>query len=156
MRYYIIILFFNWGIFLDSLTSVMLCVITSISLCVHVYSINYMENDPHLSRFLSYLSLFTFFMILLVSADNFIQMFVGWEGVGFCSFLLINFWYTRIQANKASIKAMIVNRISDVFLIIGLFLIFLSCYSIEYSVVFSIYPFICNNTVFFFFFSYLL
>ena len=76
---------------------------------VHLYSTEYMKTDPHLPRFMSYLSLFTFFMLILVTADNFIQMFVGWEGVGLCSYLLINFWFTRIQANKAAIKAMIIN-----------------------------------------------
>jgi NADH-ubiquinone oxidoreductase chain 5 len=91
----------------------MLITVTSISTLVHLYSSQYMAEDPHLSRFMSYLSLFTFFMIILVTGDNFIQMFVGWEGVGFCSFLLINFWFTRLQANKAAIKAMLVNRISD-------------------------------------------
>jgi NADH-ubiquinone oxidoreductase chain 5 len=77
----------------------------------------YMSHDPHKSRFFSYLSLFTFFMLLLISADNFFQLFLGWEGVGLCSYLLINFWFTRIQANKAAIKAMIINRIGDFFLI---------------------------------------
>ena len=81
----------RFGLLFDALTSVMLVIITFISLCVHLYSLNYMEKDPHLSRFLAYLSLFTFFMVLLVTADNFLQMFLGWEGVGLCSYLLINF-----------------------------------------------------------------
>jgi NADH:ubiquinone oxidoreductase subunit 5 (subunit L)/multisubunit Na+/H+ antiporter MnhA subunit len=79
-----------------------------------------METDPHIPRFMSYLSLFTFFMLMLVTADNFIQMFFGWEGVGLCSFLLISFWYTRIQANKAALKAMIVNRVGDFSLALGI------------------------------------
>lgn len=79
------------------------------SFLVHLYSSEYMSHDPHIARFMSYLSLFTFFMLILVSADNFLQMFVGWEGVGLCSYLLISFWFTRIQANKAAIKAMILN-----------------------------------------------
>lgn len=99
----------NWGFLFDSLTVTMCLIITFISALVHLYSIEYMSHDPHLPRFLSYLSLFTFFMLVLVTADNFIQMFVGWEGVGLCSYLLINFWFTRIQANKAAIKAMVLN-----------------------------------------------
>ena len=103
----------DWGFLFDSLTVVMCCVVTFVSSIVHLYSTEYMAYDPHLPRFMSYLSLFTFFMLILVTADNFIQMFVGWEGVGLCSYLLINFWFTRIQANKAAIKAMILNRIED-------------------------------------------
>ena len=99
----------DWGFLFDSLTVIMCCVVTFVSFLVHLYSTEYMAHDPHLSRFMSYLSLFTFFMLILVTADNFIQMFVGWEGVGLCSYLLINFWFTRIQANKAAIKAMVLN-----------------------------------------------
>ena len=104
---------FAWGFQFDSLTAVMLIVVTFISFLVHLYSTEYMSHDPHLPRFMSYLSLFTFFMLILVTADNFIQMFVGWEGVGLCSYLLIDFWFTRIQANKDAITAMIMNRIGD-------------------------------------------
>jgi len=93
----------------------MLIIVTGISSFVHLYSLGYMSHDPHLSRFISYLSLFTFFMLVLVTSDNFVQLFIGWEGVGLCSFLLINFWYTRLLANKAALKAMIMNRIADVF-----------------------------------------
>src|SRR3546814_6816143 len=88
----------------------MLVVVCTISTLVHLYSMEYMSHEPHLPRFMSYLSLFTFFMLILVTANNLLQMFVGWEGVGLCSYLLINFWFTRIQANKAAIKAMIINR----------------------------------------------
>ena len=88
----------------------MLVVVTTVSTIVHFYSVGYMSADPHVPRFISYLSLFTFFMIILVTTDNFVQMFVGWEGVGLCSYLLINFWHTRLQANKSAIKAVIVNR----------------------------------------------
>jgi len=105
----------NWSFCFDSLTCVMLVIVTFISSLVHLYSTEYMENDPHLPRFMSYLSLFTFFMLMLVTANNFLQMFVGWEGVGVSSYLLINFWFTRIQANKAAIKAMLVNRVGDFF-----------------------------------------
>ena len=89
----------SWGFMFDSLTVVMLVVVTVVSTLVHLYSIAYMGEDPHLPRFMSYLSIFTFFMLMLVTADNFIQMFFGWEGVGLASYLLINFWYTRLQAN---------------------------------------------------------
>jgi NADH-quinone oxidoreductase subunit L len=114
------------GFLFDSLTSVMLLIITSISFFVHLYSIGYMSHDPHLNRFMSYLSLFTFFMLILVTSDNFLQLFLGWEGVGICSYLLINFWFTRILANKAALKAMIMNRIADVFFIIAILVIFLN------------------------------
>ena len=103
----------DWSFCFDSLTAIMLFIVTFISLLVHFYSISYMSSDPHLPRFMSYLSLFTFFMLILVTANNFLQMFVGWEGVGLSSYLLINFWFTCIQANKSAIKAMLVNRIGD-------------------------------------------
>lgn len=130
----------NWGFLFDSLTVVMLIVVTFISTLVHLYSTEYMSHDPHLPRFMSYLSLFTFFMLILISADNFIQLFVGWEGVGLCSYLLINFWFTRIQANKAAIKAMIVNRVGDFGLALGIFAIFITFQSVEYSTVFALVP----------------
>ena len=103
----------NWSMLIDPLSAVMLVVVTSVSALVHIYSIGYMSHDPHKPRFMAYLSLFTFFMVILVTADNFLQMFVGWEGVGLCSYLLINFWFARLQANKAAIKAMLMNRIGD-------------------------------------------
>nr|YP_010886801.1 NADH dehydrogenase subunit 5 [Paralagenidium karlingii]WJH17917.1 NADH dehydrogenase subunit 5 [Paralagenidium karlingii] len=127
----------NWNFVFDTLTVVMLIVVTSISTLIHLYSAGYMKHDPHLSRFMSYLSLFTFFMIVLVTGDNFIQMFVGWEGVGFCSYLLINFWFTRLQANKAAIKAMLVNRVSDLLLLLGILTLFYNLRSLEYL---SIFP----------------
>ena len=127
----------NWCFLFDSLTMIMLIVITSISTLVHLYSSQYMANDPHLSRFMSYLSLFTFFMIILITGDNFMQMFVGWEGVGFCSYLLINFWFTRLQANKAAIKAMLINRISDLILLLGVLSIFYNIRTIEYFSTFA-------------------
>lgn len=125
------------GLLFDSLSVSMLIIITSISFFVHLYSLGYMSHDPHLSRFISYLSLFTFFMIILVTSDNFIQLFVGWEGVGLCSFLLINFWYTRILANKAALKAMIMNRIADVFFILGILLIFITFKTVDYVTIFN-------------------
>ena len=131
------VLIVNWGFLFDSITIIMLLVVNFISLLVHLYSLEYMKNDPNINKFLSYLSLFTFFMLILVTADNFIQMFVGWEGVGLSSYLLINFWSTRIQANKASIKAMVVNRVGDFFILLSFFLIFIFFNSFDYDIVFS-------------------
>jgi proton-translocating NADH-quinone oxidoreductase chain L len=127
----------TWSFLFDSLTGIMLIVVTFISTLVHLYSVEYMENDPHLSRFMSYLSLFTFLMLILITADNFLQMFVGWEGVGLSSYLLINFWFTRIQANKAAIKAMLVNRIGDFALLISIFIIFYTFKTLNYDIIFN-------------------
>jgi NADH-ubiquinone oxidoreductase chain 5 len=118
------LLIIRWGFLFDNLTIMMFIVVTTVSMLVHIYSISYMKEDPHLPRFMSYLSLFTFFMLILVSADNFIQLFLGWEGVGLCSYLLISFWFTRIQANKAAIKAMVMNRIGDFGLFLGILITF--------------------------------
>jgi NADH-ubiquinone oxidoreductase chain 5 len=120
-------------------------VVNSVSFLVHLYSIGYMEQDAHIPRFMSYLSLFTFFMIILVTADNFIQLFVGWEGVGLSSYLLINFWFTRLQANKAAMKAMIVNRIGDFGLSLAMFAIFFTYKSIDFSTVFALTPYLINE-----------
>nr|YP_008519367.1 NADH dehydrogenase subunit 5 [Microchloropsis salina]AGI48946.1 NADH dehydrogenase subunit 5 [Microchloropsis salina]AHX25028.1 NADH dehydrogenase subunit 5 [Microchloropsis salina] len=138
---------FAWGFQFDSLTAVMLIVVTFISFLVHLYSTEYMSHDPHLPRFMSYLSLFTFFMLILVTADNFIQMFVGWEGVGLCSYLLINFWFTRIQANKAAIKAMFMNRIGDFGLALGIFCIFVTFGAVDYSTIFTLAPYFLSDTI---------
>jgi len=127
----------SWGLMFDSLTVVMLIVVTVVSTLVHVYSIAYMGEDPHLPRFVSYLSLFTFFMLMLVTADNFIQMFFGWEGVGVASYLLINFWSTRLQANKSAIKAMLVNRVGDFGLALGIMGIFALFKTVDFITVFS-------------------
>lgn len=140
----------HWGFLFDTLTAVMLIVVTSISSLVHLYSTEYMGHDPHLPRFMSYLSFFTFFMLILVTADNFLQMFVGWEGVGLCSYLLINFWYGRLQANKAALKAMFVNRIGDFGLAIAIFTMYLYFQNLDYSVVFSLSPFYFDQTLPFF------
>ena len=128
---------FNWCFFCDSLTSVMLVVVTTISFLVHLYSTEYIKEDPHVSRFMGYLSLFTFFMIVLVTGNNFFQLFTGWEGVGLCSFFLINFWFTRLQANKAAIKAMIVNRVGDFFLFLGILFIYGETCSVDFNSIFS-------------------
>lgn len=140
----------SWGFLFDSLTSMMLIIVTLISFLVHLYSINYMETDPHISRFMCYLSLFTVFMLFLVTADNFIQMFLGWEGVGLSSYLLINFWFTRLQANKAAIKALIVNRVGDFGLIIGISLIYSMFKSLNYFVVFPLASFYTEDIIYFF------
>ena len=129
----------------DSVTSTMLIVVLTVSTLVHIYSTGYMESDPHLPRFMSYLSLFTWFMIILVTADNYLQLFIGWEGVGLCSYLLINFWFTRIQANKSAIKAMIVNRIGDLGLILGIFTIAYSFGSLDFTTVFALTDYFDNN-----------
>ena len=127
----------NWSINIDPLSSVMLVVVTFVSSLVHIYSIGYMSNDPHKPRFMSYLSLFTFSMLMLVVSDNFLQLFFGWEGVGLCSYLLIGFWYKKESANNAAIKAFIVNRVGDFGLAVGIFLIFFYFGSINFDEVFS-------------------
>jgi len=137
----------SWSFCFDSLTSIMLIVVTFISTLVHLYSTEYMEYDPHLPRFMSYLSLFTFFMLILITANNFLQMFVGWEGVGLSSYLLINFWFTRIQANKAAIKAMLINRIGDFALLLAIFAIYFVFNSLDYDTVFSLTPLMLNYKI---------
>lgn len=117
----------------DSLTAIMFLVVTTVASVVHLYSSAYMYTDPFLSRFMSYLSLFTFFMLLLVSSGNLLILFFGWEGVGLCSYLLIGFWYTRAQAGKAATKAFIINKIGDLFLLTGIAYIFMMCHSSEFS-----------------------
>jgi len=115
----------TWALLFDSLTVTMLLVITSVSGLVHLYATSYMSADPHKSRFFSCLSLFTFFMLMLVTAENYFQLFVGWEGVGLCSYLLITFWYTRLQANKSALQAVVVNKVGDFALVIALLLLLL-------------------------------
>ena len=143
----------SWGFLFDSLTATMLVVVTFVSSLVHLYSAGYMSEDPHLPRFMSYLSFFTFCMLMLVTADNYVQMFLGWEGVGLASYLLINFWYTRIQANKSAMKAMIVNKIGDFGLSLGIALIFFSFSSFDFSVIFNVAPLFLNEKFIFMGFS---
>lgn len=130
----------SWGFLFDSLTVVMLLVVTSVSTLVHLYSMGYMATDPHLPRFMSYLCIFTFFMLMLVTGDNFLQLFLGWEGVGLASYLLINFWFTRLQANKAALKAMVMNRVGDVGLALGVLGLFSLFGSLEYTTIFACVP----------------
>tara|TARA_Y100001970_G_C14259053_1_gene878021 strand:- start:6643 stop:8571 length:1929 start_codon:yes stop_codon:yes gene_type:complete len=130
----------DWFIRVDELTAVMMFVVTSVSFLVHVYSIGYMSHDPHIPRFFSYLSLFTFFMLSLVTSDNFLQLFFGWEGVGLASYLLIGFWFKKPTANAAAIKAFVVNRVGDFGFALGILAIFLTFNSVSYETVFSAAP----------------
>ena len=136
-----------WGFQFDSLTVSMLIPVLIISSLVHIYSIGYMSNDPHIQRFFSYLSLFTFMMIILVTANNYLLMFVGWEGVGVCSYLLVSFWFTRIAANQSSVSAFLTNRVGDCFLTIGMFAILWSLGNLDYATVFSLAPYINENVI---------
>ena len=137
----------NWSIYIDPLTSVMLVVVSLISSIIHFYSIGYMSHDPHKNRFMSYLSLFTFSMLTLVTADNFLQLFFGWEGVGLCSYLLIGFWYKKSSANAAAMKAFIVNRVGDFGFAIGIFLIFFFYGTVNYNEVFQLTSVLSNKEV---------
>jgi len=130
----------NWSMNIDPLSAVMLVVVTSVSSLVHIYSIGYMSHDPHKPRFMAYLSLFTFAMLMLVTSDNFIQLFFGWEGVGLCSYFLIGFWFKKESANAAAIKAFLVNRVGDFGLALGIFLIFHLFGTVNYDEVFEQIP----------------
>ena len=135
----------NWSVKVDALSAVMLVVVTLISSLVHIYSIGYMSRDPHKARFMAYLSLFTFAMLTLVTSDNFLQLFFGWEGVGLCSYFLIGFWYKKDSANAAAIKAFIVNRVGDFGFALGIFLIFYLFGTVNYNEVFQQIPQNLNN-----------
>ena len=139
----------NWSIQIDPLTSVMLVIVSLISSIIHFYSIGYMSHDPHKPRFMSYLSLFTFAMFTLVSADNFLQLYFGWEGVGLCSYLLIGFWFKKPSANAAAIKAFIVNRVGDFGFAIGIFLIFFFYGTVNYNEVFQQTPLLIQKEIIF-------
>lgn len=127
----------NWAIYVDQLTAIMFILVTFVSAIVHLYSLGYMKDDKNLPKFLSYLSLFTFFMLALVSADNFLQLFFGWEGVGLCSYLLIGYYYQKDSANNAAVKAFIVNRIGDFAFIIGIVITLIYASTVEFSGVFG-------------------
>ncbi len=137
----------NWSIKIDALSAVMFVVVNFVSALVHIYSIGYMSHDPHKTRFMAYLSLFTFAMLTLVSSDNFIQLFFGWEGVGLCSYFLIGFWFKKENANKAAIKAFVVNRVGDFGLALGIFLIFYIFGTVNYDEVFEQIPNILDKKI---------
>nr|YP_010338848.1 NADH dehydrogenase subunit 5 [Neorhodella cyanea]UNJ18798.1 NADH dehydrogenase subunit 5 [Neorhodella cyanea] len=145
---YDISLLFNF--IFDPVSVFLIAIVNTISTLIHFYSISYIEKDPHKIRFLAYLSIFSFFMILLGASNNLLQLFIGWEGVGLASYLLINFWYTRLNANKSAIKALIINRIGDFSLLLGIFTIFYIFRSLNFFVIFSITPYF--KTAFFYFF----
>nr|YP_006576268.1 NADH dehydrogenase subunit 5 [Madrepora oculata]AFN40620.1 NADH dehydrogenase subunit 5 [Madrepora oculata] len=136
-----------FGLQFDCLVVVMLFVVFLVSTLVHIFSIAYMRGDPHIPRFMAYLSLFTFLMVLLVTSDNFLQLFIGWEGVGLCSYLLINFWLTRLEANRAAIKAMLINRIGDIGLLVAMFFVWNTFGSFDFSSLFNLVSF--SNEIFF-------
>ncbi|MBY0501598.1 MAG: NADH-quinone oxidoreductase subunit L [Alphaproteobacteria bacterium] len=127
----------SWGLQIDSLSLVMMGVVTCVSFTVHVYSIGYMRGDPGIPRFMSYLSLFTFFMLVLVTAPNLLQMFFGWEGVGLCSYLLIGYWYDREAANAAAIKAFLVNRMGDIGFVLGILTVFIIFGTVDFGAIFE-------------------
>ena len=137
----------SWEFLFDQLTVSMFIPVLYISSLIHIFSTDYMSEDPHNQRFFSYLSLFTFFMLLLVSGANYFVMFVGWEGIGVVSYLLINFWFTRLQANKAAILALTMNRVGDMGLSIGFFALFALFGSIDYATVFSLAPFMNETAI---------
>ena len=137
-------LIISWGFQIDSLGIIMLGLVSIVSTCVHFFSVNYMSNDSNLIRFFSLLSLFTFFMFILVSSDNFLVLFLGWEGIGICSFLLISFWHTRISATKSALKAIVLNRIGDSAYLAACAFLFLLFKSLDFSVIFSLIPYVAN------------
>jgi len=139
----------DWSVNIDPLSSIMLVIVTLVSSIIHFYSIGYMNHDQHKLRFMAYLSLFTFAMLTLVTADNFLQLFFGWEGVGLCSYFLIGFWYKKPAANAAAIKAFVVNRVGDFGFALGIFLIFLFYGTVNYSEVFAQTPFLIQKEVIF-------
>ncbi len=141
----------DWAIRVDSLTAVMLVVVTTVSAFVHLYSIGYMEDDPCRPRFFSYLSLFTFAMLMLVTADNLVQLYFGWEGVGLASYLLIGFWYHKPEANAAAIKAFVVNRVGDFGFGLGIFAVFYLTGAVDFDTVFAQAPTLTGKTIHFIF-----
>jgi NADH-quinone oxidoreductase subunit L len=140
----------SWSLRVDTLTAVMLVVVNTVSSLVHLYSIGYMDEDPYRPRFFSYLSLFTFAMLMLVTADNLVQLFFGWEGVGLASYLLIGFWYQKPSANAAAIKAFIVNRVGDFGFALGIFAIFALIGSTDFDTIFGAAPKLAGKTIDFF------
>ena len=140
----------NWVLRVDTLTAVMLVVVTTVSSLVHLYSIGYMHEDPNRPRFMAYLSLFTFAMLMLVTADNLVQLFFGWEGVGLASYLLIGFWFYKPSANAAAIKAFVVNRVGDFGFALGIFAIFMLVGSTDFEMIFASAPGLVGKSINFF------
>jgi NADH-quinone oxidoreductase subunit L len=140
---------FAWSLKVDTLTAVMLLVVTTVSAVVHLYSIGYMHHDKSIPRFFAYLSLFTFFMLMLVTAENLVQMFFGWEGVGLCSYLLIGFWYEKPSANAAAIKAFLVNRVGDIGFALGIFGVYVLFGTVSFDEIFAAAPGMANATLVF-------
>ena len=136
----------DWALRVDALTAVMLVVVCTVSSLVHLYSIGYMSEDPAKPRFFAYLSLFTFAMLMLVTADNLVQMFFGWEGVGLASYLLIGFWYEKPTANAAAIKAFVVNRVGDFGFLLGIFTVFMVTKSVSFDTIFAAAPGLATKT----------
>ena len=139
----------DWALRIDTLTAVMLVVVTTVSALVHLYSIGYMAEDPYRPRFFSYLSLFTFAMLMLVTADNLVQLFFGWEGVGLASYLLIGFWYHKPEANAAAIKAFVVNRVGDFGFALGIFAVFMMTGAVDLDTIFAQAPALTGKTIHF-------
>src|SRR5262244_3959849 len=139
----------DWALRIDALTAVMLVVVTTISAFVHLYSIGYMEEDPYRPRFFSYLSLFTFAMLALVTSDNLVQLFFGWEGVGLMSYLLIGFWFQKPEANAAAIKAFVVNRVGDFGFALGIFALFMMVGAVDFETVFAQAPSLVGKSIHF-------
>ena len=137
----------QWSFTFDSLTISVIATVLIISSLVHLYSIDYMASDPHNQRFFSYLSMFTFFMLILVAADNYFLMFLGWEFIAICSYLLINFWFTAIESNKSAMQSFIVNRVGDMSLTLSFFVIFFICGNLDYSTVFNLAPFMNESAL---------
>src|SRR3984885_677231 len=140
----------NWSLRVDTLTAVMLVVVNTVSSLVHLYSIGYMDEDPYRPRFFAYLSLFTFAMLMLVTSDNLVQLFFGWEGVGLASYLLIGFWYQKPSANAAAIKAFVVNRVGDFGFALGIFAVFALIGSTDFETIFAGAPGLTGKTIDFF------
>ena len=136
-----------WSLRVDTLTAVMLVVVTTVSSLVHLYSVGYMDEDPHRPRFFAYLSLFTFAMLMLVTSDNLVQLFFGWEGVGLASYLLIGFWYQKPSANAAAIKAFVVNRVGDFGFSLGIFAVFMLIGSTDFDTIFAAAPGLTGKTI---------
>ncbi len=143
----------DWSLRIDTLTAVMLVVVTTVSAFVHLYSIGYMEEDPYRPRFFGYLSMFTFAMLMLVTADNLVQMFFGWEGVGLASYLLIGFWYHKPEANAAAIKAFLVNRVGDFGFSLGIFALFAMVGSVDLDTIFAQAPTLVGKTIHLFYWN---